>query len=133
MKRSIVGRSRSTTTTTLELTDSIVDAGSGVERNDAGVWRSARRPATPETEWGAALSIDGMTCFGRMRVCRGKGRGGIFVTAPRSARQSGGLHPLQLLHGDGDRLPQHHGCVFGDDARLRFTSESLSARPATRS
>ena len=91
-----------------------------------------------------------MKCvFGRVRVERARGAGAIFVHrlqvhdnqdqhagplfAIRGEAQESDILSLfaragscirnSWFRGDGDRLPQHFGCLFGTDARLRFSDE----------
>jgi len=120
----------------------IIDAGAGV---GATVPALALHAASgdPETAWGAELTLGlppdyveerapkalaGLTCFGRMRVERATGSGGIWVHRLEVHDTLAGCLRYSYFSGDGDRLPQHHACVFGTDARLAFTSD-LWGRP----
>jgi hypothetical protein len=106
------------------VSDSVIDAGSGVTDTTPALALGAAT-GDPELLWGPALTVAGMTCFGRMRVATATGRGGIWC------------HPLQV-HDDqqgcikfsrctltGNRLPPHHACVFGNGDDLRFIAESF--------
>jgi len=118
----------------LTLNDSIVDAGGGVAQASPALAIGAVT-GNPETEWGPDLVIRGVTVFGRTRVQTARGEGGLFVhrlevhdnqdshTAEVSVGLQGSCLKFCWFAGDHDRLPQHFGCVFAADARLRFTSE----------
>jgi hypothetical protein len=118
----------------LTLTDSIVDAGQGVaDTNDRLAIGNATNAATG---WGAPISFNGLTIFGRTRVESVTGRGAIFVHALQAHDvQRGCVKFSYLANEDGvaptnaDRLPQQYACVKGrtaiqgEEARLEFTSE----------
>lgn len=132
--RSIAGPLALDTGYVLTLRDSVVDAGSGVGATAPALAVSAAT-GNPETGWGPDLEVHGITCFGRMRVEHAHGEGGIWVHRlevhdnqdthdPLLATSAkGSCIKFSYFSGDADRLPQHHGCVFGTDARLRFTAE----------
>jgi hypothetical protein len=129
----------------------IVDAGAGVADPAPAL---AIRAATgnAEEQWAAPIAFAGVTVLGRARVERARGEGGVFVhrlevhdnqdshTGPlfsaRSQAQAADILALfsrpgsciraSYFRGDGDRLPQHFACVFGD-AGLRFTAETFGA------
>ena len=107
----------------LSITHSIVDAASGV---DAPVPNLALHAATGDAEdsWGPELEVKGMTCFGRMRVMSASGEGGIWVHRLEVHNNQIGCIKFSYFSGDEDRLPQHHGYVFGSDqVHLSFVSE----------
>lgn len=122
MTRSICGPAAIDDGYSLSLTDSIIDAGSGV---DALLPALAVFAATgdPETQWGPALTISGMTCFGRMRVASATGTGGIWVHRLEVHDTQQGCIKFSYFSGQGDLLPQNHGCVRGVEVRLRFVSD----------
>ena len=64
-----------------------------------------------------------MTAFGRMRVFRATGQGGIWIHRLEARDDQSGCIRFSYFSGDVDRLPPHHGCVFGTTARLAFTAE----------
>ncbi len=128
----------------------ILDAGAGVARSEdtsALALRSAG--GDPEKAWGAPLAFDGLTVFGRVRTERMRGQGGVFVHRLQvHDHQDQHVSPLMALRGssdtadvlaelarpgscireswlrgEGDRLPQHVGCLFAREAPLRFTDE----------
>lgn len=105
----------------LSLTDSIVDAGSGVEAATPSFAIAATN--APQTGWGPALEVSGATIFGRSRVASATGRGALFVHALEAHDDQKGCIKFSYFAPAGNRLPQHHACVFGSAARLAFTSE----------
>ncbi|MBB3191864.1 hypothetical protein [Halomonas cerina] len=121
LKRSIAGTLALDDNYVLSLTDSIVDAGAGVADLAPGL---AVQAATgdPEAEWGPPTTISGVTLFGRTRVLRITGRGGLFVHRLQAHDNQAGCLKFSYFRGNGDRLPPHHGCVFGGDAALSFVS-----------
>jgi hypothetical protein len=124
IERSIVGALAIDTDYLLTLSGSIVDAGNGVGTT-SGALAVHAATGDPETEWGPDLTVHGMTCFGRVRVLRGRGEGGIFVARLEVHDNQAGCIRFSYFSGDHDRLPQHHGCVFGPQPRLRFSSETF--------
>lgn len=109
----------------LTLETSIVDAGAGVATPLAAL---AVGPATgdPATAWGPSLTVvRGMTCFGRMRVWRATGEGGLWVHRLEVHDTLSGCLRASRFAGDGDRLPSHQGCVSGGAARLGFVDEAF--------
>jgi hypothetical protein len=100
---------------TLEVTGSVIDGGS----------EFAVRAATgdPEVAWGPPLTVQGMTAFGRMRVEEVTGDGGIWLQRLEAHNNQKGCIRFSYVSGDADRIPPHHGVVFGPAVRLLFTSE----------
>lgn len=106
----------------LRLTDSIVDAGSGVE-TATPAYAVHAATGDPATLWGPELTVNGLTCFGRMRVESATGQGGIWTQRLEAHDNQKGCLKFCYFSGDNDRLPPHHACVFGHAARLVFVSE----------
>jgi hypothetical protein len=106
----------------LSLDSAIIDAAAGV---DDPAPKLALHAATGgiESAWGPELTVKGMTCFGRMRVEKATGEGGIWVHRLEVHNNQTGCIKFSYFSGDGDRLPQHHACVFGNQAPLSFVSE----------
>jgi len=107
----------------LEVSDSIVDAGQGV---DDQVSKFAVSSATgdPAKGWGPPSLVSGITILGRMRVESIEGRGGIWVHALEVLDNQKGCLKFSYFSGEApDRVPQNHGCVKGTEAALRFRSE----------
>jgi phage tail-like protein len=126
IERSIAGPLAIDSGYQLHLAGSIVDAGSGIEASPAALAVGAAT-GDPEVEWGPELIVDGMTCFGRMRVLRAGGEGGIWVGRLDVHDNQAGCIRFSYFSGDHDRLPQNHGCVFGPHVRLRFTAEAFGS------
>jgi hypothetical protein len=135
LERTIAGPLALDTEHQLTLRATIVDAGSGVGLTTPSVLAVGAATGDPEREWGPDLEFHGVTCFGRTRVQTARGEGGVWVhrlevhdnqdshTLSLGPERKGSCIRFSYFSGAGDRLPQHHGCVFGPDARLRFTSE----------
>jgi hypothetical protein len=119
VQRSITGPLLIDIDYTLSLTDTILDAGKGVD-DDPGT-RFALSGATQD--WGPATTVSGITVFGRMRVEQIQGKGGIWVHALEVLNNQTGCLKFSSFSGKGDRLPQNHACVTG--AVLNFVSESF--------
>jgi hypothetical protein len=126
VERSIVGTLAIGTSYTLTLSGSIVDAGTGVGETP-GSFAVCAPTATPDKDWGPELIVDGMTCFGRMRVTRANGAGGIWTGRLEAHDNQAGCIRFSCFSGDNDRIPPNHGCVFATSARLRFTSEAFGS------
>jgi hypothetical protein len=60
-----------------------------------------------------------------MRVESINGQGGIWVHRLEVFNNQIGCLKFSYFSGQGDRLPQSHGCVNGTEALLRFTSETF--------
>lgn len=116
--RSIVGALRVDGAYTLGVTDSAVDAGSGATTSELAIGAVADAPA-----WGPALTFDRVTLFGRTRVDQASGRGGIFAARLEVQDNQTGCIRQSYLSGDHDRLPAHHDCVTGAEARLELVSD----------
>ncbi|PWV61193.1 phage tail protein [Plasticicumulans acidivorans] len=103
------------------LAASIVDAGRGPDEDASGDFAYSAASA-PASGWGAALAIDGVTVFGRVRARAGLGSGGVFCHRLELWDNQHGCLRFCRFSGDGDRLPAHHACVSGAGARLAFTA-----------
>lgn len=107
----------------LDVADSIIDAGQGVEENND---RFAVSCATADATkgWGPPTHTSGVTVLGRMRVESIEGRGGIWVHTLEVLDNQKGCIKFSYFSGEAlDRLPQNHGCVKGTEAKLHFRSE----------
>lgn len=124
LRRTITGPLFIDTGYKLFLTDSIIDAGSGV--NDDPATASFAVSGTgpdPSNSWGPYTQANGITVFGLMRVERISGRGGIWVHTLEVQNNQKGCIRLSYFSGQDDRLPQNLKCVKGTEARLRFVSD----------
>lgn len=108
----------------LFLTESIIDAGSGANEHPATAAFAISGASGEAAEiWGPATQTNRLTVFGRMRVTSISGQGGIWVHRLEVLNNQIGCIKFSYFSGQGDRLPQNHGCVNGTEAKLRFTSE----------
>jgi hypothetical protein len=101
---------------TLSLASSIVDATSVDAVAIAG-------SGDPATTYAARTLIDGVTIFGKTRVHRISGRGGIFTGTLTVDDDQHGCLKLSWFSNTGDRLPQNSECLKHPDAPLVFTSD----------
>jgi hypothetical protein len=126
IQRSITGPLRIDTGYRLSLVGTIIDSARGVSDPVGSEVESLALTAAsedPTDGWGPPTHVEGITVFGRMRVERIHGRGGIWVHALEVLNHQVGCIKFSYFSGHGDQLPQSHGCVSGTDARLHFTSE----------
>lgn len=137
LRRTVTGPLRIDRGYRLRIAAAIVDAGSGVGEDPATAGFAVSGAADPpDTPWGPELTLDeeeasggtlyGATFFGRVRVERASGKGGVFAQACEVLRNQGGCLKHGYFTGEGDRPPPTHACVRGtgvDPAALRFVSE----------
>jgi hypothetical protein len=123
VQKSITGPLLIDTEYTLDLADSIVDAGQGVD-DHVDKFALSSAAGDPATGWGPPTHVSGVTIFGRMRVDWIRGAGGIWVHALEAHDNQKGCIKFSYFSGEAaDRLPQNHGCVKGTSAPLQFRSE----------
>ncbi|MGN6105666.1 MAG: hypothetical protein ACTHU0_11220 [Kofleriaceae bacterium] len=103
----------------LSLASSIVDAGPGAAAGAIAISGTG----DPQRSFAARALVDGVTIFGRTRVQQISGRGGIFTGRLSVDDDQTGCLEWSWFSGDGDRLPQHAGCVQAPEARVVFASE----------
>lgn len=124
VQRGIIGSLFIDTGYKLFLTDSVVDAGSGVNDDPATAsFAISGADLDPSDSWGPPTQVNGITVFGRMRVESISGRGGIWVHSLEVLNNQKGCIRFSCFSGQNDRLPQNLGCVKGTEAQLRFVSE----------
>lgn len=113
----------------LFLTESILDAGSGVNEDPATAgYALSGAGEPPHVVWGPEVRVESVTFFGRVRVERASGKGGIWTQPCEVLDNQKGCIKHSYFTGRGDRLPQTHACVRGsaaDAASLRFVSEAF--------
>lgn len=104
------------------LTDSIVDAGQGIDDTNSAF---AISNATDSANGYAAHTVvKGVTILGRTRVASIEGNSAIFVHALEVENRQIGCLKYSYFSGEAeDNLPQNHACVDGNSAVLIFTSE----------
>ena len=112
----------------LRLTESIVDAGAGVD-TAPGVAPLAIAGATPDAAgdlgYAAPTAIDRATIFGQALLESLHGRGVVFVHRVAVHDHQRGCLRQSYVAGGGDTLPPNLGCVSGldDAASLAFVGE----------
>jgi hypothetical protein len=106
----------------LVVSDSILDAGAGVD-DPPGAQFALTSATDPLNGWGAPTDVRGATFFGRVRVERMSGTGGIWVQRLEVHNNQTGCIKFSYFSGDADRLPLHFACVSGPESELKFTSE----------
>lgn len=119
INRSMIGAAFMEDGYSMKLTHSIVEAFPVDDPHFA----IAAAGSAPETEWGPDVTISGASVFGRVRVERITGEGGVFVERLESHDNQYGCIRFSYFSGDQDRLPPNHGCVYGTSAKLHFGSE----------
>lgn len=121
--RSILGPLAIDSDYVLDVSDSIIDAGSGVEAA-APAYAIHAATGSAATEWGPELTVSGVTLYGRTRVENVTGQGAIFVHGLEAHdNQKGCLKFSYFNAGDANRLPPHHACVLDVNAVAAFVSE----------
>ncbi len=140
LHRTIAGSILMDTNYKLYLTESIIDAGKGVNDDSSNSFAvtSATKPAEESAEepaeepaktWAAPTQVNSITVLGRMQVESISGQGGIWVHQLEVLNNQQGCLKFSYFSGKGDRLPQNHACVTGTEAKLRFVSE-IFGQPA---
>jgi hypothetical protein len=122
IQRSVAGPVLIDSDYTLDIRDSIVDAGAGIGPPAAAAFTVASA-TNAATDWGPPTTLFGVTFFGRVRVESIEGRGGIFVHTLEAHNNQIGCLKFCYFSGESDRLPQNVGCVSAPDAVLEFTDE----------
>jgi len=126
LQRTISGPLFIDTGYTLSISESIVDAGIGIEDElPAG---SAQGIALgggtdPVSGWGPQSQVFGVTFLGSTRVESIMGRGGIWTHSLKVLDNQKGCLRYSYFSGEGDRLPQNIGCIHGTEAELDFVSQ----------
>lgn len=124
IERSILGPIAMDDAYELVLQDSILDAASGVQNpSPAYALHSSSLPIT--NNWGPNLQVRNLTCFGRMRVEKVSGEGGIWLHSLEVHNDLAGCIKFSYFSGIDDKLPQHQACVFGTSVSLSFASETF--------
>jgi len=125
IQRTICGALRVDPGFEIELTDSIVDAGSGVGADPAtAAFALSAATGDPKTGWASPASLSGCTVFGRIRTeALSKACGVLFTHALEVLDNQHGCIGHSFFRSGGNRLTQHFACVFSTEAPLCFTSE----------
>ncbi len=119
--RSITGALKLDEPYLLTVEDSIVDAGVA-PASDPGTRYAIASASDFTGGWSAPVGIRNATLFGRIRTLNARGRGGIFVGPLEVLDNQTGCIKHSWFWPSGNRLPQNHACVDGNEAELRFTS-----------
>ncbi len=108
----------------VNIINSIVDAGGTLEAATPALAIGAAT-GNAELTWGPALTLDGLTCFGRVRATSASGKGGIWVHALQVLdNQSGCIRHSWFADAD-NRLPSNHACLHESQADLHFVAETF--------
>jgi hypothetical protein len=108
----------------LNVINSIIDAGGTLETT-APALALGSATGNPELSWGPALTVDGLTCFGRTRVTSASGKGGIWVHALQVLDTQKGCIKNSWFADTNNRLPSNHACLNGSQADLHFVAETF--------
>ncbi len=119
LKRCISGSAAIDDGYTLQLQDSIIDAQN--ETTTTVDWAVHAATGNIMDNWGPALTVDGVTCFGGMRVESATGQGAIWWQDLHVHDDQQGCIKFSYFAGIDDILPQHQGCVQG--LPISFTSK----------
>ncbi|OGO54589.1 MAG: hypothetical protein A2V85_03025 [Chloroflexi bacterium RBG_16_72_14] len=121
VRRAIVGAILADDDYTLELWDSIVDAGAGPADPPGAL--AVGNATDPVNGWAPPVTVARVTFLGGARVERiEEASGAIWTQSLLVHDDQVGCIRLSYLSGAGDRIPRNVECVRGTDARLRFTS-----------
>jgi hypothetical protein len=108
----------------LTIINSIIDAGGTLE-TAAPALAVGAATGNAELAWGPALSISGMTCFGRMRVTSASGKGGIWVHALQVLDNQSGCIKNSWFADANNRLPSNHACLHQNQSDLHFVAQTF--------
>lgn len=122
--RSITGPIEMESAYQLQIQDSIVDGGAGPGEDGSTVIAIGSR-SSPLGGWGAVLTINGVTVFGRTRVRSATGSGGTFCHALEAQDNQIGCLRFCWFAPETNRLPQNFGCVTG--VMLQFTETTFGS------
>lgn len=122
INRSVTGSLLIDTGYLLFATDSIIDAGKGVN-DDPDDSYGISGAVDPPNKWGAPLQFSGITVFGKTRVESINGKGGIFIHSLEVMNNQKGCIKQSYFSGESNRLPQNYACIKGSDVKLKFVSE----------
>lgn len=125
VQRSIAGALAVDQGYTLTIESSIVDAGLAFG-DPAGTSLAIGAASDPANGWGAALHVDGLTCFGPVRVAAAGGLGAIFTGRLEVLDNQHGCIKWSAFSGDLDRLPPNHFCVSARETRIAFVSRRFN-------
>ena len=108
----------------LNIINSIIDAGGTLE-TAAPALAVGAATGNAELTWGPALTINGLTCFGRMRVTSASGKGGIWVHALQVLDNQSGCIKYSWFADADNRLPSNHACLHQSQSDLHFVAQTF--------
>ncbi len=108
----------------LNVINSIIDAGGTLE-TAAPTLAVGAATGNAELTWGPALTINGLTCFGRMRVTSASGKGGIWVHALQVLDNQSGCIKNSWFANANNRLPSNHACLHQSQSDLHFVAQTF--------
>lgn len=120
IQRSVTGALRVDARHRLTLQDTIVDAGGEPGRVPEDAFAVAAA-TDPDDAWGPPLDAHGAHLAGRVRVQELRAGGVLFMGRLEVWNDQVGCIRHSWFSGDADRLPAHHACLFGPEARLVLT------------
>ena len=108
----------------LNIINSIIDAGGTLE-TAAPALAVGAATGNAELTWGPALTINGLTCFGRMRVTSASGKGGIWVHALQVLDNQSGCIKNSWFADADNCLPSNHACLHQSQSDLHFVAQTF--------
>lgn len=108
----------------LNIINSIIDAGGTLE-TAAPALAVGAATGNAELTWGPALTINGLTCFGRMRMTSASGKGGIWVHALQVLDNQSGCIKYSWFADADNRLPSNHACLHQSQSDLHFVAQTF--------
>lgn len=122
VQRSVVGAIAVDDRYRLDIADSVVDAGLGVDDVPNGTF-AIGAATDPGNAWAAPLQFQGLTVFGPVRTSAVGGAGGLFAQRFEVLDNQHGCIKWSWFSAGANRLPPNHFCLHAGDARLAFTAE----------
>jgi hypothetical protein len=104
--------------------NSIIDAGGTLETPAPAALAVGTATGSADS-WGPALTVNGLTCFGRMRVTSASGKGGIWVHALQVHNNQIGCIKNSWFASANNRLPSNHVCLHQSQSDLHFVAQTF--------
>jgi len=124
LENSICGPLAIDTDYSVNIINSIIDAG-GTLATAAPALAIGAATGNAELTWGPSITVDGLTCFGRMRVTSASGKGGIWVHALQVLDNQSGCIKNSWFANANNRLPSNHACLHQSQSDLHFVAETF--------
>jgi hypothetical protein len=109
----------------LTIINSIIDAGGTLETAAPSPLAVGAATGNTDSTWGPSLTLDGLTCFGRMRVSSASGKGGIWVHALEVLDNQKGCIKNSWFANANHRLPSNHACLHQSQSDLHFIAQTF--------